>query len=139
MAKNQLIRNSWIIFPDSVSNHESRIALFLDFDSNQRFKNQLFWIFVSNQRVKNHLFCVTISGRESWSNWFFDSLPISEGKWYFLDMLLAGKLSWSTWLRKFSLAKLSVDIEAVDFIFSVHDLTLLTLRPSNECCFYSTC
>ena len=43
LAKNQLIRNSWIIFPDSVSNHESRIAFFLNFDSNQRIKNQLFW------------------------------------------------------------------------------------------------
>ena len=41
-AKNQLIRNSWIIFPDSVSNHESWIALFLDFVSNQRIKNHLF-------------------------------------------------------------------------------------------------
>ena len=75
LAKNQLIRNSWIIFPDSVSNHESRIALFLDFDSNQRIENQLFWLLVSNRWIKNQLFWLLVSNR--WIKnrlfWVFDS------------------------------------------------------------------
>ena len=122
LAKNQLIRNSWIIFPDSVSNHESRIALILDFDSNQRIENQHFWLlvsnqwiknrlyldFVSNQRIKNHLFCVTVSNQWVKNQLFLQLVSISESRitilrhwfetWIMIQLILCQSLLFSLFL-----------------------------------------